>query len=89
MSGIGKNVREGQTPSMIDGQLFLMDIASRKVSTLTRDFNPSVGSTTWCATDGMVYFQAEDQDSVNLFRLDPLKVHLFHHETEERIRFDV
>ena len=73
LGGIGKNVREGQTPSMIDGQLFLMDIASRKVSTLTRDFNPSVGSTTWCATDGMVYFQAEDQDSVNLFRLDPLK----------------
>ena len=74
LGGVGKNVRQGQTPSMTDGQLFLMDIASRKVTPLTRDFAPSVGVTTWCATDGMIYFQAEDKDSVNLFRLDPQKV---------------
>ena len=71
LGGVGRNVREGQTPSMTDGQLFLMDLASREVTPLTRDFAPSVGSSVWSATDGMVYFQAEDRDSVNLFRLNP------------------
>ena len=69
--GIGKHVREGQTPSMIDNQLFIMDIDSRKVKAMTRDFDPSVQRMTWSHSDGMVYFSAEDNDSVNLFRMDP------------------
>ncbi len=69
--GVGKNVREGQTPSMIDIQIFMMDLASRKVKPMTRDFNPNVGRLQWCRADGMVYFSAEDNDSINLFRMDP------------------
>jgi dipeptidyl aminopeptidase/acylaminoacyl peptidase len=69
--GIGKNVREGQTPSMIDTQLFLMDISSRNIRPLTRDFNPNVSRFVWHSVDRQVYFSAEDNDSVNLFRLDP------------------
>ena len=71
LGGIGKNVREGQTPSMIDTQLFLLDIATRKVKAMTRDFNPNVGRLAWSQADGMVYFSAEDNDSVNLFRMNP------------------
>lgn len=71
--GIGKNVREGQTPSMIDTQLFLMDLNTRKIQPLTRDFDPNVQSVDWSPVDGMIYFTAEDRDSVNLFRLDPRK----------------
>lgn len=69
--GIGKNVPEGRIPSMTDNQLFLIDIASRKVSPLTRDFNPSVNDAQWSAADGMVYLSAEDRDRVGLFRLNP------------------
>jgi len=69
--GIGKKVREGQTPSMIDMQLFLMDLDTRNIKPMTLDFNPNVGATEWSTADGMVYFTAEDKDSVNLFRLDP------------------
>jgi len=71
--GIGENVLAGQTPSMTDIQLFLMDTDSRAVKPLTRDFDPSVILMEWSKTDGMIYFTAEDKDSVNLFRLDPQK----------------
>lgn len=35
-NGIGKNVEEGQTPSMIDTQLYLMTLSDKKVRPLTR-----------------------------------------------------
>ena len=71
LGGIGKKVSAGMTPSMIDTQLFIMDIDSRKVRPMTRDFDPNVGRMKWSRADGMVYFQAEDNDSVNLFRMEP------------------
>ena len=73
LDGIGKNVREGQTPSMIDTQLYLMDLQSKQIEPLTRTFNPNVMRTVWSAVDGCVYFTAEDRDCVSLFRLNPEK----------------
>ena len=69
--GIGKNVEEGQTPSMIDTQLYLMSLADKKVRPLTKDFNPNVQSVEWSKGDGNVYFSAEDKDCVHLFQLNP------------------
>lgn len=69
--GIGKNVDEGQTPSMIDTQLYLFSIADKQVKPLTRDFNPNVQRVAWSKADGNVYFTAEDKDCINLFRLNP------------------
>ena len=43
--GIGKNVEEGQIPSMIDTQLYLMSASSKEaqqVRPLTKDFDPNV-----------------------------------------------
>lgn len=70
-NGIGKNVEEGQTPSMIDTQLYLMTLSDKKVRALTRDFNPNVLSTEWSKVDGNIYFTAEDKDCVHLFQLNP------------------
>ena len=70
-NGIGKNVEEGQTPSMIDTQLYLMTLSDKKVRSLTRDFNPNVLSTEWSKVDGNIYFTAEDKDCVHLFQLNP------------------
>lgn len=70
-NGIGKNVEEGQTPSMIDTQLYLMTLADKKVRALTRDFNPNVQSVNWSKADGNIYFTAEDKDCVHLFQLNP------------------
>lgn len=69
--GVGKNVDEGQTPSMIDNQLYLMSIADKKIRPLTKDFDPCVQSVEWNKADGNIYFTAEDKDCVHLFQLNP------------------
>lgn len=71
LGGVGMNVEKGQTPSMIDSQLFLMNVADRKVTPLTRTFNPSVRSVQWNLSDGQIYFTAENRDCYSLYRLDP------------------
>ena len=40
--GIGRNVPEGMITNSYDGQMFLYDLESRKVTPLTKDFNPNV-----------------------------------------------
>ena len=69
--GIGNVVPEGRTPSMIDNQLYLMDVGTKRITPLTKSFNPSVQNAVWSRTDGLVYFTAEDKDCINFFRLNP------------------
>ena len=72
--GIGKNVEEGQIPSMIDTQLYLMSASSKEaqqVRPLTKDFDPNVQNVVWSKVDGNIYFTAEDKDCVHLFQLNP------------------
>ncbi len=70
LGGIGKNVDEGQIPSMIDKQLYLLK-SDTNIIPLTKEFNPSVTALQWNKSDGQIYFTAEDRDSVNLFRINP------------------
>lgn len=71
LGGIGKNVREGQTPSMFDYQLFMMNLDDRKVIPLTRNFNPSVQRAVWSRSDDRIYFTAENRDYYSLYRMNP------------------
>ena len=71
LGGIGKNVKEGQTPSMTDGQLYLLNIADKRVTPLTKDFNPSVQRAVWNKADGQIYFTAENRDCYSLYRMNP------------------
>jgi dipeptidyl aminopeptidase/acylaminoacyl peptidase len=70
--GIGLKIAKGQQVNVYDNQLFLMDLASRKVETLTKDFDPSVQNAQWSPFDGKVYYSAEDKDYVRMYQLDPL-----------------
>jgi len=70
---IGCQLPADVTPSMTENELFLFDIASKKVTPLTKDFDPSVERVDWSAVDGNIYFTAEDCDYVNMFVLDPKK----------------
>lgn len=71
LGGVGLNLPEGRTASSIDNQLYMLDIATRDIKPLTRDFNPNVGSVEWSTADGMIYFNAEDRDYQHLYRLNP------------------
>ncbi|MCR4919311.1 MAG: S9 family peptidase, partial [Prevotella sp.] len=69
---IGCQLPADVTPSMTENELFLYDIATRKVTPLTKDFDPSVdGSPDWSWADGKIYFRAECRDYVYLYQLDP------------------
>ena len=71
LGGIGKNVKEGQTPSMIDTQLYLMEVADKSVKPLTLNFHPNVMQTVWNKADGKVYFTAENRDYYSLYQMEP------------------
>lgn len=83
LGGIGMKVRKGQTPNMVETELFLMEFPSRKVRPLTRDFDPNVTGSRWSAFDGQVYLTAENRDRIDLFRLDPRKGRISRIETPE------
>ena len=69
--GIGLNVKEGQTPNMYDYQMYLMDLADKKVTPVTKYFNPSVQRVVWNKVDGKIYFTAENRDYVSLYSMNP------------------
>ena len=81
--GIGMNVHKGQTPSMTDIQLYLMDLATRKIRPLTRDFDPCVSASAWSLADGQIYLTAENRDRIDLFRIDPRSGRIRQVETPE------
>ena len=69
---IGCQLPDNVTPSMTENELFLYDIASKKVTPMTKDFDPSIDrGPDWSWADGQIYFTAEDRDYVNLFALNP------------------
>ncbi len=68
---IGCQLPASVTPSMTENELFLYDIATKQVTPLTKDFDPSVESVDWSLADGLIYFSAEDRDYVRIFRLNP------------------
>ncbi len=45
--------------------------ANRKVTPLTRTFDPNVTDFQWCEADGMLYLTAENRDCISLYRLNP------------------
>ncbi len=56
---------------MYDSQLYLMNLSDKSVRPMTKDFNPSVEHAEWSHADGMIYFTAENKDSVSLYRMNP------------------
>ncbi|MCX6308084.1 MAG: prolyl oligopeptidase family serine peptidase, partial [Bacteroidia bacterium] len=70
--GIGLKTDVGQIANVYDEQLFLMDLATRKVEALTKDFDPSVQQAQWSPFDGQIYINAEDKDYGRMFTCDPL-----------------
>ena len=83
LGGIGMNVKPGQTPSMEDMQLYIMDLASGKITPQTKNFDPNVGSARWSKADGQIYFTAENRDYIDLYVLNPNNGRITLLKTEE------
>ncbi|MBR4566180.1 MAG: S9 family peptidase [Prevotella sp.] len=68
---IGCQLPASVIPNMIEKELFLFDIATKAVTPLTKDFNPSITNVTWANESDMIFFSAEDRDYVRLYQLNP------------------
>lgn len=71
LGGIGKNVPDGRIPSMTDGQLYIMDLNTKNINPISKDFNPAIELIEWHKASGNIYFIAEDKDKKSLFEYDP------------------
>ena len=73
LGGIGKNYAPHAIGNSFDVQAFLMDLTTREVKPITRDFNPSVTLLQWNRTDGCIYFSTTDKDCQHIYRYTPEK----------------
>ena len=71
--GIGKNCGDHPIANIYDTQAFIFDIATKKVTPITRDFNPTILSAQWNRKSGDIYFNTVDEDCQHLYRYNPQK----------------
>lgn len=69
--GVGKNCGEHPIANDFDTQAFIVDKVTKKVTPITRDFNPSVDFLQWSRTDGCIYFNTTDEDCKHIYRYIP------------------
>lgn len=69
--GIGNRVPEGMTPSMIEEELYLMNLKTKEVKPLTAEFDPNIKEWKWSKADGMIYALTENQDNQDIFQINP------------------
>ncbi|PXV68832.1 dipeptidyl aminopeptidase/acylaminoacyl peptidase [Dysgonomonas alginatilytica] len=69
--GISQNIKEGQIANSYNNLAFIMDIATRKVEAISRDFTPSINRSFWNVSDGMIYFSVTDKDYERIYKYDP------------------
>lgn len=68
--GIGNACPDGMVPNNYEYQLYLMDLQTRRVEPLTKDFDPNVTDARWSLADNHIYALCENKDLVSIFRLD-------------------
>lgn len=73
--GIGKNCESHPIPNDFDTQAFIMNLSTKKIEPITRDFNPTVTPLQWNRTDGCIYFNTTDGDCRHIYRYHPTSKH--------------
>ena len=71
--GIGKNCGSHPIANDYDKQAFIMNLATREVTPITKDFDPSVNFLQWNVADKHIYFSTDDKDEVNIYRYNTTK----------------
>ena len=69
--GIGLNINEGQIANSYDTQAFIMDLSTKNIDPITKDFDPNIQQIYWQA-DGLIYFRVEDKDRVAVYSYNPV-----------------
>lgn len=68
--GIGQDIKEGQTANSYNGLVFLMDLKTKSIKAITKDFKPSVNSAKWSFVDNKIYLATVDRDCEHIYTYD-------------------
>ena len=66
--GIGLNIKPDQIANSYDTQSFIMDLATKKVDPVTKDFDPTISAQIWSPQDNYIYYRVEEGDRANMYR---------------------
>ncbi len=69
--GIGSNISEGLIANSYDTQAFLMDIKTKEIESLTKNFNPAIKNAQWNMVDGLIYMLTADEDRAPIYTYNP------------------
>lgn len=70
--GIGLNAGNHEIANDYDTQAFILDLATRDVRAMTRDFDPALtGVAVWNAADNNIYFTAKEGFYTPLYSMNP------------------
>lgn len=67
---IGQNILPNQTANAYDEQAFIMDLKTKKIRAITKEFDPSIASSYWSKYDNKIYFEVVDKDKKNVYVYD-------------------
>lgn len=70
-NNVGLNIPEGEMSNSYDGQVFIMNIATKSIKAITKNFNPSVSRAVWNVVDKKIYLTTVDKDSEAIYSYDP------------------
>lgn len=68
---VGRNCAPHPIANSFDTQAFIMNLSTKEIVPITRDFNPTVTPLQWNRTDGCIYFNTTDEDCQNIYRYTP------------------
>lgn len=71
--GIGKNCGNHPIANNYDTQAYIMDLATRKIEPITKNFDPTVSLLQWNKYDGCIYFKTNDADRTPVYCYNPKK----------------
>ncbi|MGV8963657.1 MAG: prolyl oligopeptidase family serine peptidase [Candidatus Saccharimonadaceae bacterium] len=69
--GIGMNIGKGQIANSYDNQSFIMDLKTKRIDPITKEFNPTIDSQLWSKVDNLIYFRVQDKDRENVYSYNP------------------
>ncbi|MDR1718780.1 MAG: prolyl oligopeptidase family serine peptidase [Dysgonamonadaceae bacterium] len=68
--GIGLNIAKDQVSNTYDTQAFILDLQTKAVQPITKDFNPSIASVQWSTADNRIYFSVDEEDYRSVYEYD-------------------
>lgn len=69
--GIGLNIDEGQIANSYNNLAFIMDLETKEIDPITKNFDPSIDYGFWNKKDNLIYFRTTDMDYVNMYCYNP------------------